>query len=102
MREVKMKRWVNFAIQVLPENDNGISYKLVDEAISVIAASGYDYKVCPFETVVECTLDQAFDLIQDIHDACADAGALRMLTNLKIEVDFGRKVAIADKMGKYQ
>ena len=102
MRGTKTKRWVNLAMQVLPENDNGISYKLVDEAISVIAASGYVYKVCPFETVVECTLDQAFDLIQDIHDACAVAGALRMFTNLKIEVDFGRDVKIADKIGKYQ
>ncbi len=96
------RRWVNVAIQVLPENGTGISYSLVDTAISVIAASGFRYTVCPFETVVECTLDDAFRLIGEIHEACAEAGALRMLTNLKIEVDFGREVTIDDKIGKYR
>ena len=48
---------INVAIQVLPEAEGKIKYSLVDEAIMAIEETGFKYKVCPFETVVECTFD---------------------------------------------
>ena len=101
MPDSTTKRWVNVAIQVLPETESGISYEMVDKAIGVIASSGYKYRVCPFETVVECTLIEALTLISRIHDVCERAGTLRMLTNIKIQSDFTRDVTIEDKMAKY-
>ncbi len=92
---------VNVAFQVLPEADGEISYRVVDEAISVITASGLTYRVCPFETVVECTLEEATGLVHRIHEACEKAGTRRMLTYLKIQADFTRDVEISDKMEKY-
>lgn len=92
---------VNVAFQVLPEADGEISYRVVDEAIRVIAESGLTYRVCPFETVVECTLEEATYLVHMIHKACEKAGAMRMLTYLKIQADFTRNVEISDKMEKY-
>lgn len=92
---------VNIAVQVLPEGGGSISYALVDEAIRVIADSGYTYRVCPFETVVECTMEQAMVLIADIHKAVETAGADRMLAYVKIQSDFTGDVAISDKMRKY-
>ena len=92
---------VNVAFQVLPEADGEISYRVVDEAIRIISDSGLVYRVCPFETVVECTIQEATELVHRIHEACEKAGTRRMLTYLKIQADFTRDVEIADKMEKY-
>lgn len=100
-----MKNWkenkINVAIQVLPEAEGKQKYSLVDEAILTIQKSGLKYQVCPFETVVECTFDELTNLLGRIHESCRNAGTERMLTNLKIQVDFENNVAIEDKMEKY-
>ena len=92
---------INVAIQVLPEAERKIKYSLVDEAIEYIQKSGFRYHVCPFETVVECGFEDLSELIKGIHSACANAGTERMLTNLKIQVNFSDNVTIEDKMEKY-
>ncbi|MEN8116043.1 MAG: thiamine-binding protein [Bacteroidota bacterium] len=101
-----MKNWtknkINVAIQVLPEADGKVKYTLVDEAIKVIQQSGFRYKVCPFETVVECSYDDLAGLLERIHIACERAGTKKMLTNLKIQVNFSEDVTIEDKMEKYE
>ncbi len=95
------KNKINIAIQVLPEAEGTYKYELVDKAISVIADSGFRYKVCPFETVVECSFDDIPGLIEKIHEVCKNSGTERMLTNIKIQVDFEKNVTIEDKMEKY-
>lgn len=95
------KRMINVAIQVLPEADGKLKYSLVDEAISAIQNSGFRYQVCPFETVVECTYNDLPGLLNAVHTACEKAGTERMLTNLKIQVNFTEDVTIKDKMEKY-
>ncbi len=98
---MKMKK-VNFAIQVLPESKNLGKYELVDKAIAIIQNSGFVYQVCPFETVVECTLEEGFELVKNIHKECDKAGTEKMMTYLKIQSDFSDDVTIDDKMGKYK
>ncbi len=93
---------INVAIQVLPEADGKIKYELVDEAIECIQQSGLRFKVCPFETVVECTFEELPVLMEKIHTACANAGTEKMLTNMKIQVNFSADVTIEDKMEKYE
>ena len=95
------KNKINVAIQVLPEADGKIKYSLVDEAIKAIADSGLRYQVCPFETVVECDYEQLPALLETVHQACASAGTEKMLTNLKVQVNFSNNVTIEDKMEKY-
>ncbi len=101
-----MKVWkkhkINVAIQVLPEAEGKVKYSLVDEAIKAIQESGLNYQVCPFETVVECDYDELTGLLEKIHTACRKAGTEKMLTNLKIQVDFNNDVTIGDKMDKYR
>jgi len=92
---------INVAIQVLPEAEGKIKYTLVDEAIMAIEKSGFRYRVCPFETVVECAFEDLPRLLESIHNACSSAGTDRMLTNLKIQVNFKGDVTIEDKMEKY-
>lgn len=96
------KNKVNVAIQVLPEAEGKVKYSLVDEAIGVIQQSGYKYRVCPFETVVECTYEELPGVLEKVHDACRKAGTEQMLTNLKIQVDFNNDIPIEGKMKKYQ
>jgi uncharacterized protein YqgV (UPF0045/DUF77 family) len=96
------KRKINVAIQVLPEADGKIKYELVDKAIEAIKTTGFEYQVCPFETVVECTFEELTGLLEKVHKACNNAGTERMLTNLKIQVDFHENVTIGDKMEKYR
>lgn len=95
------KRKINVAIQVLPEADGKVKYSLVDAAIEAIQATGFKYRVCPFETVVECNYNELSDFLEKVHEACQKAGTERMLTNLKIQVDFENGVTIEDKMEKY-
>ncbi|HYQ57769.1 MAG TPA: thiamine-binding protein [Draconibacterium sp.] len=92
---------INVAIQVLPEGDGKVKYELVDKAIEAIQQSGFRYQVCPFETVVECGFNDLSGLLESIHSACNDAGTQRMITNLKVQVNFEHDVAIEDKMDKY-
>ncbi len=93
---------INVAIQVLPQTNGKLSYDLVDKAIEAISQSGHTYKVCPFETVVECSYQELASLLEKIHEAAHSAGAGSMLTNLKVQVDFEKNVTIDDKMEKYR
>jgi len=95
------KNKINVAIQVLPEANETLKYELVDKAIEAIASTGLRYEVCPFETVVECRYDELAEIIETIHDACYKAGTEKMLTNLKVQVNFNSDVYIEDKMEKY-
>lgn len=92
---------INVAIQVLPEANGKIKYELVDKAIEAIQSMGYNYHVCPFETVVECTYLQLPELLETVHNSCRKAGTEKMLTNIKIQVNFSDNVTINDKMEKY-
>jgi len=96
------KNNINVAIQVLPEADGKIKYELVDAAIETIQQSGLPFQVCPFETVVECSFEELSGLLEKIHESCKAAGTEKMITNLKIQVDFNDEVTINDKMKKYR
>jgi len=96
------RRTINVAIQVLPEADGRVKYELVDKAIEAIQSTGFYHQICPFETVVECTFEDLPVLLEKVHEACNNAGTQRMLSNLKIQVDFHKNVTIGDKMEKYR
>lgn len=93
---------INVAVQAIPQAEGKISYAVIDKVIEAISGSGLTFKVCPFETVVECTYAELPSLLEKIHDAARTAGAGSMLTNLKIQVDFEKNVTIDDKMEKYR
>lgn len=95
------KNKINVAIQVLPEAEGKVKYTLVDSAIEAIKKTGFKYQVCPFETVVECSFEQLPELIEKVHEACKNDGTEKMISNLKIQVDFENSVTIDDKMEKY-
>lgn len=90
---------INLAIQVLPQKvDN--TYDVVDKAIAIIAKSGYKYKVCPFETVVECKWEEALKLVSDVKQEVLEY-APATLIYIKLQVDKNKDVTIDAKTGKY-
>lgn len=95
------KNKINAAIQVLPEAEGKLKYHLVDVAIAAIQQTGFKHQVCPFETVIECSYDELAGVLEKIHEACEKAGTEKMLTNVKIQIDFQKNVSIGDKMEKY-
>jgi uncharacterized protein (TIGR00106 family) len=97
-----MNKKVNIAIQVLPRSCSKGTYELVDIAIELIQKSGLDYRVCPFETVVEGYYDEVMQLVKDIHEAVYLGGAEEIITNLKIQTRHNQDVYIEDKMSKYE
>lgn len=97
-----MNKKVNIAIQVLPRSSSKGTYDLVDIAIELIQKSGLEYRVCPFETVVEGYYDEVMQLVKDIHEAVYLGGAEEIITNLKIQTRHNQDVLIDDKMYKYE
>ena len=95
-----IEKQVNIALQVLPVSKDIHPYILVDKAIEAIAASGLNYKVTPFETVIEGTYDQIMEVVKKAQKACYDAGAESMMTYIKIQSS-REDVSIEDKMEKY-
>ena len=94
---------VNLAIQVLPLHlSQPEAYAIVDAAIERIKASGLEYVVCPFETVIEGPYTKVMQLVTDIQEACNKAGADAILINMKLQRSFVKDIAIDDKIGKYK
>ena len=95
-------RTVNLAIQVLPLNmEQAETIRIIDVAIARIQASGLEYMVCPFETVIEGNYHDVMKLLNDIQDDCYMAGAETMIINMKLHRSAVKDLHIEDKMGKY-
>lgn len=98
-----MSHNVNLAIQVLPLHmSKEEAYAVIDEAIACIKDSGLKYVVSPFETVIEGPYERVMELVNDVQDACNEAGAGSILINMKLQRDFHKNIAIDDKIGKYK
>jgi len=98
---MKEKRIINLAVQVLPQSKTVNTYDIVDKAIEVIQKSGIKHLVCPFETVLEGEYDEIMLIVKDLQEACFDAGAESLITNIKIQQSANKDVSIEDKIGKY-
>ncbi len=101
-KTMKNEKKINVAVQVLPEGKKKEAYEKVDLCISLIAASGLKYTVCPFETVIEGYWDEIMRLIAEMKDACLNAGSENIIINLKIQVSRNNDVTVDDKMAKYK
>ncbi|MBL7912179.1 MAG: thiamine-binding protein [Bacteroidia bacterium] len=91
---------INAAIQLLPLKTNEDRYSVVDKAIELINKSGLNYKVCPFETVVEGSPELVFKLIQQIQTEILKNGCDELILNLKIHAA-NRDLSFQEKLEKY-
>ena len=91
---------INAAIQLLPLGAKENKYDLIDAAISLIQKSGLNFKVCPFETVVEGPTDQVYALIQQIQEETLKQNCSDLLINIKIHAAT-RDLSFSEKLEKY-
>lgn len=91
---------INAAIQLLPLGAKENKYVLIDKAIALIQNSGLNYKVCPFETVVEGPSDSVYALIHAIQKETLANNCDELLINIKIHAAT-RNLSFSEKLEKY-
>lgn len=91
---------INAAIQLLPLKTNEDRYSVVDKAIDLINKSGLNYKVCPFETVVEGKPEEVYKLIHQIQSETLKNGCDELIMNIKIHAG-NRDITFQEKLVKY-
>ena len=73
-------------ISVTPVGTGSPSFSsVVAAACRAIEAKGLPYQVTPTATVIEGPLDQLLACVQDVHRACLQSGATRLVTHLTID-----------------
>lgn len=73
------------SIQILPKTKDGedvIPY--VDEAISVIEASGVKYQVNPLETTMEGELSTLFGIVRKMNEKMTAMGCSNVISQIKV------------------
>jgi uncharacterized protein YqgV (UPF0045/DUF77 family) len=93
---------INAAIQLLPLSNNIDKYKIIDEAIALIKASGLNHLVCPFETVVEGNFKEILQLIENIKNIALQGNNEEIILNLKLHCNSKKSLFIDDKIGNYK
>jgi uncharacterized protein YqgV (UPF0045/DUF77 family) len=91
---------INAAIQLLPLKTSDERYSVVDKAIALINQSGLNYKVCPFETVVEGSSEAVYKLIRQIQEETLKNNCDELLINIKIHAA-NRDLSFSEKLEKY-
>ncbi|RKF15692.1 thiamine-binding protein [Alginatibacterium sediminis] len=75
---------VYVAFQVIPRLKEGNNFEVVDKAIAVVKAADVPYQVGAMETTMKGNLNVLLEIVKDAQQACYDAGALEVITNIKI------------------
>jgi len=83
-RSNQVEKEVFVAFQVIPRLKEGNNYEVVDKAIEVVKAAKVPFQVGAMETTMKGELNQLLDIVQAAQQACFDAGALEVITNIKI------------------
>ena len=91
---------INAAIQLLPIEAKTKRWEIIDKAIELIKNSGLNFKVTPFETVVEGTMEQVMKLISDIKENTLSENCPEIIINVKIHAAT-RDLSFSEKLEKY-
>lgn len=91
---------INVAIQLLPIITTSNTLDLIDKAIELIKQSKLKHLVCPFETVVEGTYTEIFELIDSIRQTTLNNGCDELIINIKIHAS-NTDLFFDDKLVKY-
>lgn len=75
---------VMLAFQVIPRVKEGNNFEVVDKAIDVVKTSGVPFQVSAMETTLKGELNQLLEIVKDAQQACYDAGAVEVITNIKV------------------
>lgn len=88
---------ISLGIQIVPRTKTLDTYKLVDEAISVIQNSGVKHVITPFETVMEGKYDELMSIANQAQEAVLKAGADECLVYFRIHYRTNADVSFEEK-----
>ena len=71
----------------------------VAACLKVLEESGLTYELHGMGTIIEGDLKALFDVVQRMHEVPFDAGALRVVTTLKVDDRRDREASAKDKVG---
>lgn len=94
----------SMAIQILPNiAETEKSVAVIDEVIAYIKTKNLSMVVCPFETVIEGTLDEMMEILKHSILLAEEAGQADVLTNIKIAYSKGKQgvLSIDEKTTKH-
>ncbi len=75
---------VYLAFQVIPRVREGNNFEVVDKALEIVKAAGVPFQVAAMETTMRGDLDHLLDIVKQAQQRCLDAGAVEVITNIKI------------------
>ena len=90
----------NLSLQVIPINQEN-AYPIIDEALSLIKASGIKHIVGPFSTSLEGELDVLMNLVDQVRKVCLKAGANELILNIQIHLHKDKDATFEDKIEKW-
>ncbi|AEH52611.1 MTH1187 family thiamine-binding protein [Weizmannia coagulans] len=93
---------VTVSFSVVPHIKSDDLYGVVDRAIEVVQNAGVRYEVGAMETTMEGDLDELLEIIKKAQDACVQAGAIDVLTSIKIHYRPSTGVTMDEKIAKYR
>lgn len=85
------------SIQILPLATQMHPYRWVDEAIAVIRASGIQYQVNAFDTVLEGTYPHVMQVIEQVNNQLCSQGCEEWITHLQIQIRSQKGITASEK-----
>ncbi|MCG0313322.1 MAG: MTH1187 family thiamine-binding protein [Calditerricola sp.] len=90
-------------ISVTPVGTGSSSFSaLVTTACRIIEEKGLPYQVTPTATVMEGPLDQLLACVQDVHRACLQNGATRLVTHITIDDRLDKPLTMSQQVETVQ
>lgn len=93
---------VNASIQIVPLAQDRHPYEWVDEAITIIQASGIKHEVSAFQTVLEGSYTEVMQVVHDIQEHLFQKGCAEWIAQVQLQVRAGGDITSEEKTGKYQ
>ncbi len=75
---------VNASIQIVPLAQDRHPYDWVDEAISIIEASGIRYEVGAFQTVLEGSYDAVMQVVHEVQEHLYQKGCAEWICQIQL------------------
>jgi uncharacterized protein (TIGR00106 family) len=74
----------------------------VARVVAVVAQSGLDYQLSPMSTSLEGELDQVLDVIKRCHEAVAEGGRSRVVTQITLDDHGGASHSLREAVARVE
>jgi uncharacterized protein YqgV (UPF0045/DUF77 family) len=93
---------INASLQLIPIDHASKAMPQIDQAISIIKASGLTSEVGPFGTTVEGTYQQVTSLINELNEMMAQSAGTEWVLNIQMHIHPEADITIQGKTAKHR